>query len=245
MKRLLGALACPVALAACGGGSSGGSAVPTISPPTTAPTTSAPLPTSTLPPSVVLTQGSVNGAAGYFIPPQGDTASGGNGAPVDGITCDSQMYDTYHVHVYLGVIVNGSWLADPTAIGMVDPGPAQNGFVDTASCFYWIHTHDSSGYIHLESPSAAPVTSSEFTLGNVMDIWGQTLTSTQFGPWSGNVRIFTGTAPAPAQTVTSYTEYTGSPAALPLYSHEAIWLEVNAPYTTAASLPPVTFTTEY
>jgi hypothetical protein len=204
------------------------------------------LPQSTVPPAVNLAQGAVDGAPGYFTPQEGNTSKGGNGAPVDGITCDTVMYNTFHVHAYLGVIVNGSWLADPTAVGMINPGPASNGFVDTASCFYWIHTHDSSGYIHMESPNVAPITSSEFTLGNVMDVWGMPLSSTQFGPWSGVVRIFTGQAATGSETVNSYTEYTaGNFASIPLYSRTAVWIEVNPPYTEASQLPPVTFYTEY
>lgn len=156
------------------------------------------------------------------------------------------MYNTYHVHAFLGLIVNGSWLAVPTAIGMIDPGQAQAGFVDSANCFYWIHTHDSSGYIHMESPNYQAPTTSEFTLGNVMDVWGQTLSMTQFAGWSGMVRIFTAQAPSGSLTASNYTEYTGNaPNSIALYSHEAVWIEVNPPYYDASQLPPVTFYTQY
>lgn len=246
-KWWLGALAGLLVLAACGGGGAGPSSLPGS--PAQTPTPSArPLPASTVPPSLTLAQGQVNGAAGYFTPPEGDTPAGANGSPVDSIPCANVMYNTFHVHAYLGIIVNGSWLADPTAIGMVDPGPASQGFVDTAQCFYWIHTHDSSGYIHMESPNAAPISSSEFTLGNVMDVWGMPLSMTQFGPWSGVVRIFIARVPAGTLTVPSsaYTEYTGGdPDSIPLYSHEVVWIEVNPPYTTGSQLPPVTFYTQY
>jgi hypothetical protein len=257
MKKWLGAVACPLVLVACGGGGGGGgstlpsqpttapSGVPTSGPtpttaPTTAPTTS-PLPASTLPPQVNTAPGDVNGAAGILQPIGPNNPK--NQSSIDGIPCATVMYNTFHVHAYLGIIVNGSWLADPTAMGMVNPGPASAGFVNSATCFYWIHMHDSSGYVHMESPNYEPVTSSEFTLGNVMDVWGETLSSTQFGPWSGMVRIFTATAPAGSQIASGYTEYTGTPDALQLYSHEAIWIEVNPPYTT--QLPPVQFYSEY
>lgn len=242
MKRWLGALACPLALAACGGGG-GGSTLPT--PTATSVPVAQPLPASTLPPEVVTNAGAVNGATGVFTPTTGDTPSGGSGAPVDGITCDTVMHNAYHVHAYLGMIVNGSWLAPPTAVGMIDPQAPVNGFVDAASCFYWIHTHDSSGYVHLESPNAAPIESSQFTLGEVMSVWGQTLSATQFGPFSGVVRVFTAQAPSGSLVAKNYTEYTGDFDALPLYSHEAVWIEVNPPYTAASQLPPVQFYTEY
>jgi hypothetical protein len=187
--------------------------------------------------------GLVNGATGVLQPigpsnPKNQTA-------IDGIPCATTMFNTFHVHSFVGITINGNYVAIPTAIGMVNPGAPSAGFVNSATCFYWIHTHDSSGYIHMESPNAAAslTTSSEFTLGNVMDVWGETLSSTQFGPWSGMVRIFTAQAPSGSQVASSYTEYTGNPDALQLYSHEAVWIEVNPPYTT--QLPPVQFYTEY
>lgn len=168
------------------------------------------------------------------------------GQTVDGLTCNPTMSDNnYHVHSFLGVLVNGAWAAIPYGAGMDQPGSPVNGFVNTARCFYDIHTHDESGYIHQESPSTAALSSSAYTLANVLDVWGQTLTPNSFGTWGGMVRVFYATVPLRQLIASSYTEDTNDPHALPLYSHEAIWIEVGPPYVEAAQLPPVRFYTEY
>jgi hypothetical protein len=40
-------------------------------------------------------------------------------------------------------------------------------------CYYWLHTHDASGIIHVESPAQRV-----FTLGQLFDVWGQPLART-------------------------------------------------------------------
>jgi len=165
---------------------------------------------------------------------------------VDSIPCNPTMSDNnFHVHAFLGVLVNGNWLAIPYGVGMNEPQPPVSGFVNEANCFYYLHTHDSSGYIHQESPSTAPLSSSLFTLGNVLDVWGQPLSSNNFASWTGLVRVFYGAVPLRTLEVKSYSEFTGDPHTLKLYSHEAIWIEVGPPYVEAAQLPPVEFYTEY
>ena len=72
------------------------------------------------------------------------------------ITCDAQEQLAFHIHSHLSIYVNGASV----------PVPAQVGIPSDNSCFYWLHTHDTSGVIHME----APVTRS-FTLGNFLDIW--------------------------------------------------------------------------
>src|SRR5215211_2872721 len=47
------------------------------------------------------------------------------------------------------------------------PIPAGIGIVPN-NCIYWIHTHDDSGLIHIESP-----VKKEFTLGQFLDIWNR------------------------------------------------------------------------
>ena len=151
----------------------------------------------------------------------------------------------FHIHSFVGVLVNGSWHAMPNAIGMPGYGPAINGFVNAANCFYLIHTHDSSGIIHQEAASTTALSGSLFTLGNMLDIWGQAISANGLGSSTGVVRVFVATVPLKTLTASSYTEFTGDPRTIGLYSHEAIWIEVGPPYTEAAQLPPVTFYTEY
>jgi hypothetical protein len=63
----------------------------------------------------------------------------------------------FHVHSHLDIIINGVYFLVPSQVGI--PG----------NCFYWLHTHDASGTIHIESPK-----SEDFTLTQFVDIWKTT-----------------------------------------------------------------------
>ncbi len=217
------------------------------------PSASAPVPSPTPTPPVAgsntieTSQGATIGQPGGFTPMLGNTASGGTGQPVDGTTCDTQMSDNYHVHVYLGVIANGQQMALPAGAGMVNPQPPVNGFVNLATCFYHLHTHDSSGIVHIEDPDPQnlPVTQSLYTLKTFLDIWGVTADANHFGPFQGPVEVFTsgqtyqGNSNGSTVNASSYTYYGDDPTNIPLYSHEVIWVEVGPTYPT--SLPSVHF----
>lgn len=221
---------------------------PSAAPTPTAIPTPTPTPTAapTPPRGISLYDGEVVGTDNLFTPPDSDAPSGGQSQTVDGIPCAPTMtVNAYHVHVYLGLYVNGRQVAIPDQIGLYQPGPASNGFTNTATCFYYIHTHDASGKIHIESPSTALKSSSMFALQNVLDVWGMTVNSNGVGPFQGPVRVFIGRAKYGTQYVypSSYSEYFGDPNAIALYSHMAIWLEVGAPYVTTP--PEINFETEY
>lgn len=253
MLRLrAGALALATAgLAACGGGGGGGSTgggnpvpVPSASLPPATPTPPPPGPSSQ---TITTSAGSVSGHTGGFSPSEGDTASGGQGQPVDGVTCDTSMSDNYHVHAFVGVYNNGTLMALPAGVGMQNPQPPSNGFVDVASCFYHLHTHDSSGIIHIEDPdpSNVPVTQSLYSLKTFLDIWGVTADADHFGPFQGSVRVFTsgqtyrGNTNGNTVSADTLTFYGNNPNSVPLYSHEVIFIEVGPNYP--ASLPNVHF----
>lgn len=86
-----------------------------------------------------------------------------NMTPVDGIRCDEVEFSKFHIHAHLDVFVDGKSYTVPSQIG-IDP---------EGRCLYWLHTHDDSGIIHIESP-----TEREFTIGNFIEIWKKTLGST-------------------------------------------------------------------
>jgi hypothetical protein len=203
-----------------------------------------PNPTAT-PQPIVLSPGGVIGEDDQFVPPDGDTPSGANGQTVDGMPCAPQMYSEYHVHAYLGLLVNGTQIAIPDQIGFDQPGPIESGYTWTAHCYYYIHFHDATGMIHVESPNAAPFDSSIYTLGNVLDVWGETITADSFGPYQGPVRVFYAQVPLKAPEATTYSQYDGDPTTLPIYSHEAIWIEVGPTFVFPPNIPPVEFYTEY
>lgn len=144
------------------------------------------------------------------------------GQTVDGIHCEAGERTQVHVHTHLTVFVNGQARVIPYGIGI--PGfqavqTPQGPFVQTGSCFYWLHVHADDGIIHVESPT----TTGTYTLGQFFDEWGIPLSSTQVGPATGKVTVFF-TAPGEKTGI-----YTGDPRNLPLGDNYQIQLEVGAP----------------
>lgn len=88
-----------------------------------------------------------------------------NYPPVDGIACQSSEQLAYHIHVHLTMYVNGQ----PFAL------PAQIGIASDQSCYYWLHTHDSTGVIHIESP-----TQKTYTLGEFFQEWSTRFPQIQY-----------------------------------------------------------------
>jgi hypothetical protein len=144
-------------------------------------------------------------------------ATAATGQTVDGIQCQTDEQTVTHVHTHLTIFVNGKAQIIPYGIGI--PGfnavaTAEGAFVESGTCFYWLHTHAEDGVIHIESPS----TSESFTLGQFFDEWGQTLSSTQVGPAKGKVTAFF-----------DGKLYTGDPRNIPLGYHYQIQLDVGTP----------------
>jgi len=82
---------------------------------------------------------------------------------IDGIKCDSAEHFNFHYHAHLDIFVNGFSYLVPAGIGIKPP-----------DCIYWLHTHDISGIIHVESPD-----NRTFTLGQFFDIWGKKFNNSQ------------------------------------------------------------------
>jgi hypothetical protein len=138
-------------------------------------------------------------------PPDGDTASGGQGQPVDGITCESGEQLAFHVHAHLFILRDG--LSQPVAANVGIPGGAL-----LPKCIYWLHTHDRTGVIHMEAPSPQ-----SFTLGQFFDIWGQPLTSSQvaLNPVAGQLQVF----------VDGHA-FSGDPRSIVLQAHTQVVIEI-------------------
>ena len=144
------------------------------------------------------------------------------GQPVGGIQCQTNEQTVTHVHTHLTVFVNGQARVIPYGVGIPGAGAvstAQGPFVETGSCFYWLHVHAYDGIVHVESPS----TSESFTLGQFFDEWGIPLSKTQVGPATGPVTVFF-TSPGGKTGI-----YTGNPRNLPLGYHYEIQLDVGTP----------------
>lgn len=145
-------------------------------------------------------------ADGGALAPAG--ANGGRTA--HGIKCETAEQLQYHIHAHLAVFVKGTTVAIPGDIGIYDN-----------TCIFWLHTHDDSGILHIESPD-----SRVFTLGDFFAVWGQPLSSTQVGPQKGAVTAWVDGKP-----------FSGDPATIKLELHTTIQLDVGTatpgpqPYT--------------
>jgi len=90
---------------------------------------------------------------------------------VDGVQCNSFEQLLFHIHAHLDIIINGHYFLVPAQIGI------------TNTCFYWLHTHDISGIVHIESP-----VNRNFTLGQFFDIWNKKFSNDQIR--FNNTQIF-------------------------------------------------------
>jgi hypothetical protein len=149
----------------------------------------------------------------------GDTANGGNGQVVDGIEGSSHEMLKTHIHLHLALFYNGEQIAVPMGIGIVKPFKVNHGFVESGSGYYWLHTHDASGIVHVESPN-----DTVYTLGHFFDIWGQPLTAQNVAGMEGPVRIYV-----------NGTLVFAAIRNIPLKQHDQITLVIGSP----AVPPPV------
>jgi hypothetical protein len=151
------------------------------------------------------------------------------GEAVNGVQSNDNEQVLFHVHAHLAIYVNGKQKLLPYGVGIVPPYQLQTSsdgpFVVGGSKFYWLHTHDETGIIHIESPVQRT-----FTLGDFFAEWRQPLSATQVGPNKGKVTAYLNGKP-----------FTGNPASLPLNAHGVLQLDVGTvvppkPYTFAQGL---------
>jgi hypothetical protein len=94
------------------------------------------------------------------------------GQVIDGVPCLTQDLPVHHIHVHLEILLSGVPIPVPAGIGVGRPwGVDPSGFIATGSCFAWIHTHDTTGVVHIVTPEEKT-----YTLGQLFDVWGQSLT---------------------------------------------------------------------
>jgi hypothetical protein len=126
-------------------------------------------------------------------------ATTSNGAPViDGIRCQPEHLES-HYHAHLALLRDGKHVKVPALIGI----DLQH------QCLYWLHTHDATGIMHIESPDTRT-----YTLGNFFDVWGRPLSKTQADTLHGKLKVFIGNRP-----------YSGDPRNIVLKPHELITIE--------------------
>ncbi len=200
----------------------------------------------------------INGTDMLFTPPVADTPTGGHGpagSSLDGVNCEVSMSRNYHIHVFVGLYVNGSEYAIPRGTGVAEPLNPNDLSINYATmCFYLTHTHDSTGIVHIESDNNGivdkPPLDSKFVISQWFAVWGITVNTTQFGQWTGPLEVFTSgqfyrKLPMGGGVFKEslLKPWTGDPAAIPLYDHEMIWYLVGPNYPTG--LPNINFADGY
>jgi hypothetical protein len=100
-----------------------------------------------------------------------------------------------HIHQHLDVFVDGKKVAVPALIGIDD-----NAFLTE------LHTHDTSGILHVESPKAR-----DFILGQAFGEWGVKLTASCISTLCGKLSWYV-----------NGKKMTGNPAQLVLKPHQEI-----------------------
>jgi hypothetical protein len=148
---------------------------------------------------------------GKRVFPSGNSERGGQGEPLSGMGCIETIAD--HVHGHVGLYVAHEQLAIPEAIGIVDP-VIVNGWAGAGSCFYWLHTHDGTGIIHIEPPTHQD----SLTLGQLFDVWGHTLSREEVAGFEGPVTVFV-----------NRERYRGDLRSIVLSSHQQVALYVGRP----------------
>lgn len=164
------------------------------------------------------------GSTASTSPQNGDTSKAvlastsgeATGEAIDGVQSNDMEQVLFHIHAHLAIYVNGTQKLLPYGVGIVPPYQLQQTsdgpFVAGGSKYYWLHTHDETGVIHIESPVQRT-----FTLGNFFDVWKQPLSATQVGPDKGKVSAYV-----------NGKAYTGDPRNIPLNAHAVIQLSVGA-----------------
>jgi hypothetical protein len=125
---------------------------------------------------------------------------------INGVQCNTIEATTYHVHSHLAVLVDGKNQTIPSQIGILT----------SPNCLYWLHTHDTTGVIHVESPQQK-----QFVLGQFMDIWQKTVPSSK--------SFFNSLAGKPLKAYVNGTQFQGDYRNIELTSRQQIVLAFGAP----------------
>ncbi len=143
--------------------------------------------------------------------------AGGYGSAIQ---CMATEGTAMHYHANVQIYVNGK----------NEPIPAEVGI--QSNCLYWLHTHNASGTVHIETPQ----TNGKYLLGDFIAVWAKNPANTiPAGPPDLTATQFFGlpiNAQHPLKVYVNGQVYTGNPDNLVLYSGENIWLEYGTPLVT-------------
>lgn len=146
-----------------------------------------------------------------------------------GLTLTAAETLQVHYHAHLDVLVYGNPVAVPAGLG-INVGPNNALPPHGSPGIAPLHTHDTSGILHVEAPAQA-----KFTLGQVFTEWGISLGPGQVGAYR--------TADARGDRVDVYVggaHVDGDPRTIVLTPHEEIAVIVSAAGAPAAA-PPTSY----
>ncbi len=145
------------------------------------------------------------------------------GQVVDSVPCLRDDLPAQHVHVHLVILDDGANVVVPAGIGVGRPwGVEPDGFIATGTCFAWLHTHDTTGVVHVVSPEQK-----SFTLGQLFAVWGQPLRHGGALNYTGRLTVLVNGRP-----------YGQDPGSVMLVNLSNIVLELGKPPLVA---PPATY----
>ncbi|HEY8825067.1 MAG TPA: hypothetical protein VIP07_09290 [Candidatus Limnocylindria bacterium] len=126
--------------------------------------------------------------------------------PATNVPCGPSEVLIRHEHAHLTILIRGQIKTVPAFIGI------------TATQICWLHTHDTSGIIHLEAGDDRT-----FTLADFFAVWRQPLGATMID----GERVGSGES---IQATVNQQAYTGAPETIVLKDHEDIVLQLGPPF---------------
>jgi len=127
--------------------------------------------------------------------------------------------EVVHIHQHMDIFVNGKHVKIPTGVGIYD-----------GQFLTELHTHDSTGLLHVESPKKRT-----FNLGQFFAAWGVRLDNDCIGGYCK--------PQTPWKIYVDGQEYTGDPGELELQKHQQLTIVIGTPPKTIRSnyrFPPGT-----
>ena len=138
--------------------------------------------------------------------------------PASNVPCGPSEVLIHHEHAHLTIVIRGQLRTVPANIGI------------TATQFCWLHTHDTSGIIHVEAADDRT-----FTLADFFGVWRQPLSATVLAGES------VGSGEAIRVTV-NQQPYTGAPETIVLRNKQEIVLQLGPPNL---EIPPFVWPPRY
>lgn len=148
---------------------------------------------------------------------------------VDGVDCQTSEALAYHIHAHLALYQDGKPVTLPANIGI-----PVGALIPGGTCYYWLHVHDTTGMVHIESP-----TTTQYTLGQFLNVWDRTAQldaqgGTGYQVDAAFLRALRAASPNDIHVYVG-DKVVSDYASIPLTAHEQITVEVGAPIQ-----PPVT-----